>query len=125
VAGALALASGRGAPVEQPAIGARVKPVLTVGGLRFKDLNGNGRLDAYEDWRLGADERVADLIAQMTLDEKAGMMLIDSLSPAFGGAVAAPAEDYIRTQKMTRFIFRSVVTATPVQSAGRDSAEAR
>ena len=55
----------------------------------------------------------------MTLDEKAGMMLIDSLSPASGGAVAPPAEDYIRNQKMTRFIFRSVVTANPVESAGR------
>ncbi len=119
VAGALALASGRNAAVDQPAIGARVKPVLTVGGLQFKDLNGNGRLDPYEDWRLGADERAADLVSRMNLDEKAGMMLIDTLGPAFGGAVAAPAEDYIRTQTMTRFIFRSVVTAKPVASAGR------
>ena len=55
----------------------------------------------------------------MTLDEKAGMMLIDTLNPAPGGAVAPPAEDYIRNQKMTRFIFRSVVTANPVESAGR------
>ena len=29
-----------------PAIGARVKAVLTVDGLQFKDSNGNGRLDA-------------------------------------------------------------------------------
>ena len=98
----------------QPTIGARSKAVLTVDGLRFKDANGNGRLDRYEDWRLGVDERVADLVAQMTLEEKAGMMLIDSLNPGSGGAVTAPAEDYIREQKMTRFIFRSVVTAHPV-----------
>ena len=37
---------------EQVDIGARVKPVLEVEGLRFKDLNGNGSLDPYEDWRL-------------------------------------------------------------------------
>ncbi len=103
----------------QPAIGARSKAVLTVGGLRFKDSNGNGALDRYEDWRLDADARAADLVSKMTLDEKAGMMLIDTLNPAPGGAVAPPAEDYIRNQKMTRFIFRSVVTANPVESAGR------
>ncbi|WP_439540527.1 hypothetical protein [Sphingomonas sp.] len=36
----------------QPVIAARGKPVLTVSGLRFKDLNASGTLDAYEDWRL-------------------------------------------------------------------------
>jgi beta-glucosidase len=105
--------------LEQPAIGARVKRVLTADGLRFKDLNGDGRLDAYEDWRLDADARAADLVSKMTLDEKAGMMLIDTLNPSFGGGVTPSAEDYIRNQKMTRFIFRSVVTATPVEASGR------
>ncbi len=117
----LVLAAGRPAAlrIEQPAIGARVKAVLTVDGLRFKDANGNGQLDPYEDWRLHADARAADLVSRMTLDEKAGMMLIDSLNPGFGGVVAPPAEDYVRNQKMTRFIFRSVVTANPVESEGR------
>jgi len=115
IAPAAGLAPGRA----QPALGSRVKAVLTIGGLRFKDLNANGRLDPYEDWRLDAERRAGDLASQMTLDEKAGMMLIDTLNPAFGGAVAAPAEEYIRTQRMTRFIFRSVVTATPAQAAGR------
>ena len=32
-------------------IEARAKPLLTVDGLTFKDLNGNGQLDPYEDWR--------------------------------------------------------------------------
>ena len=75
----------QGRPV-QPPIGARVKAVLTVDGLKFKDSNGNGRLDPYEDWRLGGDERVRDLVSKMTLEDKAGMMLIDSLSPGTGGA---------------------------------------
>ncbi len=93
--------------------------MLTVDGLRFKDSNGDGQLDRYEDWRLDAEARAADLVSKMTLDEKAGMMLIDTLNPAAGGAVAPPAEDYIRSQNMTRFIFRSVVTANPVESEGR------
>ena len=37
---------------KQVIIGARVKPVLELEGLRFRDLNGNGVLDPYEDWRL-------------------------------------------------------------------------
>ena len=36
----------------QPVLGARTVAVLTVDGARFKDLDKNGRLDAYEDWRL-------------------------------------------------------------------------
>ena len=50
-----------------------VTELLTVDGLQFKDLNGNGMLDKYEDWRLDVDERIRDLYDQMTLEEKAGL----------------------------------------------------
>jgi len=48
--------------------------VLTEDGFTFRDLNKNGRLDPYEDSRRPLDERVEDLLSQMTLEEKAGMM---------------------------------------------------
>jgi beta-glucosidase len=102
----------------QPVLGARVKGVLTIDGLRFKDANGNGQLDLYEDWRLDAGARARDLVARMTLDEKAGTMLIDSLSPDFGGEVPKAGDDYVNNQKMTRFILRSVVTTSPVRWSG-------
>ena len=35
--------------------------LLTIDGFAFKDLNRNDSLDAYEDWRLSAQERAADL----------------------------------------------------------------
>ncbi|RPJ84292.1 MAG: glycoside hydrolase family 3 protein, partial [Acidobacteria bacterium] len=123
VAGVAAVAALDGPsfpPTEQPSIDARAKHVLTLEGLRFKDANGNGQLDAYEDWRLPVAGRVRDLLSRMTLDEKAGMMIIDTLNPGFGGVVTPQAEEYIRARKMTRLIFRSVVTAEPVESAGRD-----
>src|SRR6187551_2146668 len=63
-----------------PAIEARAKKIIKVDGLSFKDLNGNGQLDAYEDWRRPIAERVDDLVARMSLDEKAGLMLIDTLN---------------------------------------------
>ena len=44
-------------------------------GYAFKDLNKNGELDAYEDWRLPVDERIADLVVQMSVEQMAGLML--------------------------------------------------
>ncbi len=67
-----------------------------VDGRRVRDLNGNGQLDPYEDPRVPIEERVEDLLARMTLAEKAGLMfqppigigpegeLMDGPSP-FGG----------------------------------------
>ncbi len=49
-------------------------PILRKNGVTFRDLNKNGRLDPYEDIRLPIEERVADLLSQMTLEEKAGLM---------------------------------------------------
>ena len=63
--------------VLQPVISARAKALLTQNDLKFKDLNGNGKLDKYEDWRLSVDDRIADLVSQMTDTEKAGMLMIN------------------------------------------------
>ncbi len=50
-------------------------PVLRQDGLEFKDLNRNGVLDPYEDWRLSPARRARDLVGRMTLEEKAGTMM--------------------------------------------------
>ena len=52
--------------------------ILTVDGYAFKDLNRNDSLDAYEDWRLPAEERAADLASQLSIEEIAGLMLYSS-----------------------------------------------
>ena len=108
-----ALAAG-----QQPELGARVAQILEVDGFQFKDLDKDGVLDDYEDWRLSVDERIDDLVGQMTLEEKVGMMLIDTMNSDAGGAVPASADDYINTQKMTRFIFRNTVTPNPASGGG-------
>jgi beta-glucosidase len=51
-------------------------PVLKIDGQDFRDLNKNGKLDAYEDYRVNIEDRITDLISQMTLEEKAGSMFI-------------------------------------------------
>lgn len=49
--------------------------ILQVDGAAFKDLNKNGELDPYEDWRLPADERAKDLASKMSVEQIAGLML--------------------------------------------------
>lgn len=49
-------------------------PMLTQDGITFRDLNKNGKLDPYEDPRRPMAERVEDLLQQMTIEEKAGML---------------------------------------------------
>jgi beta-glucosidase len=44
------------------------------GTISYRDLNGNGRLDPYEDGRLPVEDRVSDLLARMTIEEKVGLM---------------------------------------------------
>jgi beta-glucosidase len=43
-------------------------------GVVFRDLNKNGRLDPYEDPRLPVADRVEDLLARLTVEEKVGLM---------------------------------------------------
>ena len=47
-------------------------------GYAFKDLNRNGRLDIYEDWRIAPEERAADLASQISIEQIAGLMLYSS-----------------------------------------------
>jgi beta-glucosidase len=95
----------------QPELGTRTKSIITAKGLRFKDLNANGRLDTYEDWRLPAQKRAADLVRRMTLAEKAGMMLIATNNPDCGGGITDRGRALIDNQKMTRFILRAKVNS--------------
>jgi beta-glucosidase len=63
----------------QPVLGVRSLELLIIDNYQFKDLNKNGVLDPYEDWRLPNDERVENLLSLMNLEEKAGFMLISSI----------------------------------------------
>ncbi|OAN56740.1 hypothetical protein A7Q26_18245 [Sphingobium sp. TCM1] len=58
----------------------RVASILSADGLKFRDLNKNGQLDPYEDWRLTAERRASDLTDRMTVEEKVGLMMFASLS---------------------------------------------
>ena len=59
----------------QPELKARVKEIIEADGYQFKDLNDNGVLDTYEDWRLSPQERAENLLSLMTAEQKAAQMV--------------------------------------------------
>lgn len=102
----------------QQRVDARVKPLIRVDGVEFRDLDGSGVLDPYEDHRLPTPRRVDDLLGRMTLEEKVGMMLINTLNAEPGGRLPDRAVQLIEGEKMTRFIFRNTVVPDPQPSSG-------
>ncbi|BFM09677.1 glycoside hydrolase family 3 protein [Halioxenophilus aromaticivorans] len=63
--------------------------ILEIDGLPFKDLNRNGELDTYEDWRLDATTRATSLAAALSKEEIAGLMLYSRHQ-----AIPAPEQGY-------------------------------
>ena len=59
-------------------LASRLKKIIEVDGLQFRDLDGDGQLTPFEDWRLSPAERAADLVSRMSPDEKLGLMVISS-----------------------------------------------
>ena len=45
--------------------------------IAFRDLNKNGKMDLYENPSQPIEARIADLLNQMTVEEKAGLMFIN------------------------------------------------
>ncbi len=89
----------------------------------YRDLNKNGKLDLYEDPRQPIDARVEDLLHQMTLEEKAGLLFINGAvinedgsieeqpgAPGFGRV----AVHQIDAQKMNHFNLWGIPSAQAV-----------
>lgn len=68
---------------QEPVIGTANRGVIEQDGCFFRDLEGTGELLPYEEWRLDADSRAADLASRMTVREMAGLMMY---SPPSDGA---------------------------------------
>lgn len=132
--GALVLASGLmpramaedGQP-EQPALNPRVKTVIEADGYQFIDLNGNGSLDVYEDWRLDAATRAADLVSQMTVREKIAQMQHPTYLPRSDGKIAPYLEKYCTDYGIGMLLIRelnSVEAAAETMNTVQEYAEA-
>ena len=131
--GALALAAGMmsfAAAEEtavQPVLNPRVKSVIEADGYQFIDLNSNGELDPYEDWRLDADTRTEDLVGQMTVREKIAQMQHPTYLPRDDGKIAPYLEKYCTDYGIGMLLIRelnSVQTAAETMNALQEYAEA-
>ncbi len=91
------------------------KVFLEKDGQTFRDLNENGKLDVYEDTDQSIDARIDDLLSQMNLEEKAGMMFINGAPVSENGepaekkgingpsAMLPPVVENMDKLKMTHF----------------------
>lgn len=84
-----------------PSLGFTSVEILLVDGYAFKDLNCNGELDVYEDWRRSAVERAKDLAAKLPIERICGLMLYSSAVDADSASLSERQkrnlqEDYIR-----------------------------
>lgn len=90
----------------------------------YRDLNKNGKMDVYEDSTAPIENRVNDLLSQMNIEEKAGMMFIngtfvnadgtlEKLEGAKGFAARLPsAVESINVMKMNHFNFWEIPDVT-------------
>ena len=115
------------AKIEQPVLNPRVKSIIEADGYQFIDLNANGALDAYEDWRLDADTRAADLVSQMTVREKIAQMQHPTYLPRADGKIAPYLKKYCEDYGIGMLLIRelnSVETAATTMNTVQEYAEA-
>jgi beta-glucosidase len=98
-------------------------------GFLYRDLNKNNQLDIYEDPRQPINARLKDLLRQMTLDEKAGMLFINGVVINVDGSIEARpgaegfgliASTQITHQKMNHFNLWQI-PETPIVAAWQNN----
>ncbi|MBQ4169436.1 MAG: glycoside hydrolase family 3 C-terminal domain-containing protein [Bacteroidales bacterium] len=82
--------------------------LLTKGGYAFKDLNRNGELDTYEDWRKPAKARAEDLASQLSIDEIAGLMLYSGHQAINGPDITAAQKKFLEEDNLRAVLMTSV-----------------
>ena len=103
-----------------PTLGYTSAPVLEIKGYAFKDLNRNGELDPYEDWRLPVEKRAADLAARMSLEEICGLMMYSSALDATSAELTGPQKDLLEKDHIRHMLIRNV--ASPAVGAAWSNA---
>ena len=128
MAGSLLSASAfaEGETYEQPVLNPHVKSIIEVEGFQFIDLNGNGMLDVYEDWREDAETRADDLVGQMTAREKIAQMQHPTYLPRSDGKIAPYLKEYCADYGIGMLLIRelnSVEAAATTMNAIQEYAE--
>lgn len=80
----------------------------------FKDMNSNGALDVWEDWRLSPEERAADLAPQLTADQISGMMLFSGHESAPGDGLTDAQKEYLSESYLRNVLYAGGNVIEPV-----------
>ena len=82
-----------------PTIGTVSRGIIEADGLKFKDIDGTGKLTPVNDWRLSPQQRAAAYVKALTVDEKIAQLFISDwrMGPKYKNArlpnhVAIPDE---------------------------------
>ncbi len=107
--------------IAQPSLKTVSSPLLHQEGLTFKDLDHNGVLDTYEDWRLTPQARTRDLVQRMSLEEKIGLMMHSTAPYVATGADAgynlAKLSPLIADKHINHFISRLSISPAEMVSS--------
>ena len=85
--------------------------ILRIDGYAFKDLNKNGRLDVYEDWRQKVESRAADLASQMTVEQICGLMLYSRAVTIDSAALNSDVLSYMKDDFIRHMLVSAVKDA--------------
>ncbi|WNM25165.1 glycoside hydrolase family 3 N-terminal domain-containing protein [Demequina capsici] len=70
----------------------------------FKDMNKNGELDGYEDWRLDPAERAADLAADLSAEQISGLMLFSNHESSAGDGLTDAQKTYLSDSNLRNIL---------------------
>lgn len=79
-------------------------------GLLFKDLDRDGKLSPYEDWRLSAAERARDLATRLSIEEIAGLMLYSGHQPILSADLTEEQEKFLKEDYLRHVLVTSVAS---------------
>ena len=97
--------------------------LLIINNKAFKDLNHNGKLDPYEDWRLAPEERAKDLASQMELEEIAGLMLYSNHQAIDSAGLTAQQKRFME-EDCLRHILVTTVKSPEIAARWNNNAQA-
>lgn len=97
-----------GEAYEQPTLNPHVKSIIEADGYQFIDLNGNGELDVYEDWRQDSGTRADDLVGQMTVREKIAQMQHPTYLPRSDGKIPSYLESWCNEEGIGMLLIREL-----------------
>lgn len=80
----------------------------------FKDMNGNGTLDKWEDWRNSYADRAADLAPQLSADQISGLMLFSSHERAPEDGLSDAQKEYLGESYLRNVLYAAGNDVEPV-----------